>query len=59
MDIETLLSVIKMIDIRIEQLGREFEAKGITFPMPRVKELQDLRDHLQSFIEAELSKTEE
>lgn len=59
MDTQTVLDIIKMLDVRIEQLGKEFEAKGINFPMPRVKELQDLRDHLQSFIEAELSKAEE
>lgn len=58
MDTQTVLDIIKMIDVQIhnleqaEDVWQEEEHFG-------VKHLSLLRDHLQSFIEAELSKTEE
>jgi hypothetical protein len=42
----TLLSIIEMIDIRIEKLVKEYEDKGIRFEMPLVTEAHNLKREL-------------
>jgi len=59
MDIQTVLDIIKMIDNQIDFHKIKMKSKGIDIQMPAQTELIKLKDHLQSFIEAELNKAEQ
>lgn len=59
MDTTTVLAIIKMIDSRIDNHILKLANKGITIVTPTETALTELRDHLQSFIEAELNKIEQ
>jgi hypothetical protein len=58
MDTTTVLEIIKMIDNQIDNYKEKMELKGIDLVMPVEKELTSLRDHLQGFIEAQVSAIE-
>lgn len=58
MDTTTVLEIIKMIENQIDNYKEKMELKGIDLVMPVEKELTQLRDHLQSFIEGQLSAAE-
>jgi len=47
MDNHTLLSIIEMLDVRIEKLTKTYKDKGITFEMPIIAELRSLKRELQ------------
>jgi hypothetical protein len=46
-DAYTLLSIIEMIDVRIERLSKAYIDKNITFEMPIIAELRSLKRELQ------------
>jgi hypothetical protein len=48
MDNNTLLLIMEMLDVRIERLTKEYEAKGVTFEMPIITELRDIQRELQN-----------
>ena len=50
--------IIKMIENQIDNYKEKMELKGIDLVMPVEKELTQLRDHLQSYIEGQLSAAE-
>lgn len=58
MDTTTVLAIIKMIENQIDNYKEKMELKGIDLVMPVEKELTQLRDHLQSYIEGQLSAAE-
>ena len=58
MDTTTVLEIIKMIENQIDNYKEKMELKGIDLVMPVEKELTQLRDHLQSYIEGQLSAAE-
>ena len=58
MDTTTVLEIIKMIDNQIDNYKEKMELKGIDLVMPVERELTSLRDHLQDYIEAQVSAIE-
>lgn len=58
MDIETVMQIIKMIEIRICYMQEE-SWHSFEYDRGALDELSDLQHHLQSFIEAELNKAEQ
>jgi len=48
MDNHTLLSIMEMLDVRIEKLTEKYQAKGVTFEMPIITELRDIKRELQN-----------
>jgi hypothetical protein len=48
MDNYTLLSIMEMLDVRIQKLTEKYQAKGITFEMPIITELRDIKQELQN-----------
>jgi len=63
MDTTTVLQVIKIIDNQIDYYRRNNSQDGFgniieDFPQGQEDSLERLRGHLQSFIEAELTKAE-
>jgi len=58
MDTATVLEIVKMIDNQIDNYKEKMELKGIDLVMPVERELTSLRDHLQSFIEDQVSAIE-
>lgn len=58
MDTGTVLSIIEMIDTRILAIQMENKEKGFTIRTKSEVELTELLNHLQEFIENEVSKAE-
>ena len=58
MDTATVLEIVKMIDNQIDNYKEKMELKGIDLVMPVERELTSLRDHLQDYIEAQVSAIE-
>ena len=58
MDTTTVLEIMKMIEVKISYLQEE---SGHSFQYDRgaLDVLSDLNQHLQSFIEAEVNKTDQ
>jgi hypothetical protein len=48
MDNYTLLSIMEMLDVRIQKLTEKYEAKGITLEMPIITELCNIKRELQN-----------
>jgi len=62
MDTTTVLEIIKMLDAKVANHTKGMEEHGVSqehFAMGVNKGLTIARDHLQSFIEAEVSKAEQ
>lgn len=51
MDTNTILQIIKMINIRINAHKEKMREKGWNLEMPAQTELKALSDHLQSYID--------
>jgi hypothetical protein len=61
MDTTTVLEIIKMLDVRLDTLRAEAYAKPIELDetsWDKSAELMNLRDHLQDYIEAQVSAIE-
>jgi len=59
MDTQTVLNIIKMIDVRLESLKAEYDEGGSADDyFPAKAELEGLSNDLQSFIEAQVNYAE-
>ena len=56
MDTSTVLTIIEMIDTRITNVQNT--CNPVDYDYPAIAELEILRDHLQSFIESQVSALE-
>lgn len=60
MDTTTVLEIIKMIDNKLRNFTRgPLDGMPDNFTIGEESGMQQIRDHLQSFIEAELNKAEQ
>jgi len=58
MDTTTVNTIINLIDNQIAANKEKMQAKGFNMETPAQAELTKLKEHLQSFIEAELTTAE-
>ena len=60
MDTTTVLAIIKMIDAQLLHIARKHSANNLTFQefLAASSELTKLGNHLQEYIEGEVSKIE-
>jgi hypothetical protein len=58
MDTTTVMQIIKMVENQLNDNKKKMQAKGFNIETPVQTELQKLIDHLQDYIEGEVSKIE-